>query len=125
MKPLTVTGRIIQLSNATLKRNHHLFDLDPVLPPVGKSSPPDALVKSPRPQRRRRGRVEVIVTIITCRTRCLDDDNAASGGTKALRDIIAKSIGYDDGDSRIRFEYSQCQTVGQTGCLVKIATVAP
>lgn len=89
-------------------------------PVVGKPNPPAALVKKPRPQRRRKGRVEVIASIVAFRPGCLDDDNAVSGGTKALRDAIAESLGFDDGDKRIRFQYSQCQTVGETGCLVKI-----
>lgn len=100
--------------------NPHLFGVGPVAPPVGKQDSPRSLVKRVRPQRKRQGRVEVVVSIVSCRPGCLDDDSASSGGVKALRDAIAESLGYDDGDKRIRFEYGQCETAATHGCLVKI-----
>lgn len=111
------------VSESTKRRNPELYGLCPVAAVEREPRAKDALVKVSRPQRRRRGRVEVLVTIIVFRARCLDDDNSASGGTKALRDAIAASLGYDDGDSRIRFQYGQCQTAGATGCIVRIETV--
>lgn len=120
MKPIKITGRIIEPNETVRKLNPHLFGLGAVATPVRESNSKDALVESPRPQRKRKGCVEVIVTICACRPGCLDDDSLTGGGTKALRDAIAESLGYDDGDARIRFEYGQCQVVGKQGCIVKI-----
>lgn len=61
----------------------------------------------------------VVVSLVCCRRRLLDDDNL-SGGCKALRDAIAASLGIDDGDKRIRFEYHQVITTGRPGVIVKI-----
>jgi len=108
------------VSESVKLRNPSLFGFSPVAAVVRKPNSPTPLVQSPRPQRKRKGRVEVIATIIACRPGCLDDDSLPGGGTKALRDAIAESLGYDDGDARIRFEYGQCQVVGQQGCIVKI-----
>ena len=38
--------------------------------------------------------------------RMLDDDNL-QGGFKAVRDAVARVIGVDDADKRIKFDYSQ------------------
>jgi hypothetical protein len=120
VKPLVVTGRVLN-PNETFKRlNPSLFGVGAVATTERKQDPAPALVKNPRPQRSRKGRVEVIVSIISCRPGQLDDDSASSGGVKALRDIIAETLGYDDGDRRIRFQYGQCETIGETGCLVRI-----
>lgn len=72
-------------------------------------------------QKRQKGKgsVEVVVTLIACRRRELDDDgNVAS--QKPLRDAIAGSLGIDDADRRIRFEYGQCETRAGKGVIVKI-----
>lgn len=61
----------------------------------------------------------VVVSIVSFRRIRLDDDNLV-GGCKALRDAIAKSLGLDDGDKRIWWEYSQHIGDGQRGTLVKI-----
>lgn len=90
---------------------------------VGEPRAPDALEQSPRPQRQRKSRLAIIVTIIVCRRRLMDDDNSQAGGVKALRDAIAASLGIDDGDKRIRFQYAQAQTVGEQGCIAKIECV--
>lgn len=61
----------------------------------------------------------VVVSLVCFRRRALDDDNLI-GGCKALRDAIAGSLGIDDGDKRIRFEYSQQVTSGPVGTAVRI-----
>jgi hypothetical protein len=48
----------------------------------------------------------------------LDDDNL-SGAFKSCRDQIAKEIGVDDGDDRIKFEYAQI-AVGRREYAVKV-----
>jgi hypothetical protein len=47
-----------------------------------------------------------VVTLVRIAPRALDDDNLVSG-FKALRDGIAKRLGVDDRDPRVRFVYDQ------------------
>jgi len=61
----------------------------------------------------------VVVSLVSYRRKELDSDNLV-GGLKPLRDAIANSIGIDDGDKRIRFEYGQIVTTGHEGTMVKI-----
>lgn len=56
--------------------------------------------------------------IVLCRRR-RDDDNLA-GGCKHLRDAIAKTLGVDDGDDRVRWQYGHMETRGKVGTLVRI-----
>lgn len=56
--------------------------------------------------------------MIAMRKRVLDDDNL-TGGFKALRDAIARSLGVDDGDNRIRWECRQVRSE-TTGTVVVI-----
>jgi hypothetical protein len=61
----------------------------------------------------------VVVSLVGCRRRKLDDDNFV-GACKHLRDAIAASLGLDDGDPCLRWEYSQHETRGAEGIMVKI-----
>lgn len=78
-----------------------------------------SLVKASRTRKTRKGRLAFRITIIAVGPELLDDDNCATG-SKALRDAIATSLGVDDGDGRIRFEYGSVYTAGQPGCIVHI-----
>ena len=69
-------------------------------------------------QKSKRG-LEVIVTLVAVRRHLLDDDNN-TGSLKTIRDSVAKTIGIDDGDSRIKFEYGQSKTDGEEGVIVKV-----
>jgi hypothetical protein len=108
------------VSESTRRRNPHLY------PPVGgvvagqpKHSQVSALEQIIQKRKKGKGGVEVVVTLITCRRReCDDDGNVAA--LKPLRDAIASSLGIDDGDGRIRFEYGQCETRAERGVIVKI-----
>ena len=84
--------------------------------PVGRriASPAD----SPQTGRTRR----LVVSLLGLRRRTLDDDNFV-GACKHLRDAIAASIGIDDGDKRIKFQYQQLQTKGLEGVLVHIEII--
>lgn len=81
-----------------------------------------ALVDRPKKLARGKGRVAVIVTLITCRTREVDDDNNV-GSLKPLRDAVADYIGIDDGDARFRFRYGQVCGMGDEGVIVMVETV--
>ncbi|MEM7789781.1 MAG: hypothetical protein AAF546_00135 [Verrucomicrobiota bacterium] len=63
-----------------------------------------------------------IVTLISCRVRLIEDEDNLIGGSKALRDEVAKSLGLDDSDAVIEWRYYQTKvsTRKEEGTLVKI-----
>jgi len=94
-------------------------DLRPVPPavaqPDGREALPAHAGQSRRPRR-------LVVSLIGLRRRTLDDDNF-NGACKHLRDAIAASLGIDDGDKRICWQYQQLQTKGREGVLVRIEVI--
>lgn len=70
------------------------------------------------------GQGRVLVTIVSYRRKLLDGDNL-QGGAKSLRDAIADTIGMDDADPRLKFEYAQVITTGKCGTAVKIDVTSP
>ena len=64
----------------------------------------------------------LVVSLIGLRRRTLDDDNYV-GACKHLRDDIAASLGIDDGDKRIIWQYGQQHTQGREGVLVHIEII--
>jgi len=90
-----------------------------LLPTKPKPEPLPALDRKAQNRGRSKGSVVVRVTIIRCGSRLLDDDNLCFA-YKPLRDSIATSLGIDDGDKRISFEYGQCETKGKRGTIVKL-----
>lgn len=104
-------------SESFKRLNPHLFGVGAVAPsqpkPGGLSPAPatDALEK--------RGSFSLVVSLVSFRRKLLDDDNL-SGSCKHLRDAISASLGLDDGDRRIRWEYGQVESRGKTGVAVKI-----
>lgn len=83
---------------------------------VERSAP---LVKKAQGQQGGKGSVAVVVSLIACVRKEHDFDNIC-GGCKPIVDAIAETLGIDDGDKRIKFEYGQICTKGQTGVMVKI-----
>lgn len=71
--------------------------------------------------RRRRARPLATVSIVALRARFIDDLNNEAG-CKPLQDAIAASLGIDDGDQRIRWEFGQAETRGREGVCVVIRT---
>lgn len=63
----------------------------------------------------------VVVTILACRNRLIDDDNLAAG-FKPLRDAIAETLGIDDSDPRVRWEPRQIESTKEE-TIVRIATL--
>jgi hypothetical protein len=82
-------------------------------------SPKPALDKKQRPRKKGSSRLALVCSIIACRHRLLDDDNGIAGA-KPLRDAIARMLGIDDADPRIRWEYGQLRTDGEQGTIVKL-----
>jgi hypothetical protein len=102
---------------------------NPQLYPVGrlqnsqpKSTTPQALARFTEEQQRRAQSLGVCISIITLRRRLLDSDNLV-GSCKPLRDAIARSIGLDDGDKRLRWQYEQFETKGRQGTIVRIELI--
>jgi hypothetical protein len=81
-----------------------------------------ALDQKPSRYKKRKGRLAVVVTLIACRRGELDSDNNV-GSLKGTRDAIARSLGVDDGDERVRWCYGQCRTDGETGVIVRIEAI--
>lgn len=62
--------------------------------------------------------VAIRVVLVIASKRRLDDDNL-QGACKFLRDGIAETLGTDDGDPRLTWEYHQIQSRDE-GVIVKI-----
>lgn len=65
------------------------------------------------------GDVAVIVSLIACREREIDDDSNVYS-LVPLRDAIADSLGLNDADKRIHFKYAQVVSRASVGVIVKI-----
>lgn len=107
-------------SQSTIRANS-----DPVatVPCAERERDPSPPLDSGRPVRQAgKGGVEVCVLIIGVRQRPLDDDNFQAG-CKNLRDSIAASLGCDDGDKRLLWQYAQVVTAGNEGTVVLIERV--
>lgn len=63
--------------------------------------------------------VVACVSLIRCGNKTLDSDNLL-GALKALRDTIARTLGVDDGDERVRWCYGQARAEGRKGVIVKL-----
>lgn len=85
----------------------------------GERTPVQPLVQSVQKRQKGKGAVEVLVSLITCRARETDDDNNIAE-LKPLRDAVAAELGIDDADRRIKFQYAQCETRGETGVVIRI-----
>ena len=64
------------------------------------------------------------VLIVRYGRRKLDDDNLAAS-YKNLRDAVAAQLGIDDGDARIKFDYDQVVTKGETGTHLIVTAPKP
>lgn len=104
-------------SESYRRKNPHLFRK------VEASKPePDtkqALDGGLSPQAEVQSRLEILVRMCSHRRRLLDDDNLV-GAFKPLRDEIARTVGIDDGDARIKFECYQRKTTGDEEVIVEI-----
>ena len=106
-------------SESFKRRNPHLYSVCAVETGQRKQPALRPLDKGVQKRQKGKGGVEIVVTLISCRSRELDDDGNVAA-LKPLRDSISETLGIDDGDKRIRFEYGQCETRGEQGVIVKI-----
>lgn len=110
-------------SASTIARN---LDLGQLRPRV------DEQIKGPLvgPQPTKKARAKSVarsgptlrIAIVGFSHRIKDDDNF-TGGTKPLRDSIAEWLGMSDSQKNIQWNYSQCQTSGAEGVVVKIEKI--
>jgi hypothetical protein len=106
-------------SEAFRRLNPHLFGVGAVQGAKPQPGGRDVAARSDAPKEGSPSRV--VVCLVGYRRRILDDDNFV-GASKWLRDAIAESLGVDDGDKRLRWEYSQVETRGAEGTAVLIST---
>jgi hypothetical protein len=106
-------------SESTIRRNLDVCAMDPNL---GQQTAIRALDKGIQKRQKGKGSVEIVVSLITCRRRELDDDGNVAA-LKPLRDAIAESLLLDDADKRIRFQYSQIETRTIQGVIVMIEKI--
>jgi len=108
---------ILNASESFKRLNPHLFGL--ARSPAQDRKPATTRDVLKPVKLNKRGTPIVAVSIVTFRKIVLDDDNNV-GACKALRDAIADSLGINDKDSRVRWEYGQVETRARTGTLVRI-----
>jgi hypothetical protein len=108
-------------SESTKRRNPELFngDLGSVATSRSERNKVSALDGRGKARRQRTGRVVILVSLIALRRRILDEDSAMFA-LKPLRDAIAASLGIDDADARIAWQYGQQITKGKQGVIVRI-----
>lgn len=107
------------VSEATKRLNPQLYPAGGRLAAAQPKPAPKALVKAARQHSGRKNRVDVVVTLIAARRRLCDDDNNVAS-FKPLRDAIAESIGIDDGDPRLCWQYGQVESKGRQHSIVNI-----
>lgn len=102
-----------------LDRQQNPNGVRPLASRLGQQAPVCPLDKGIQKRQKGKGGVEIVVSLIACRRRELDDDGNVAAA-KPLRDAISETLGLDDGDKRIRFEYGQIETRSSFGVIVKI-----
>lgn len=110
-----------ELPAACKKNNPQLFGMGPMAQPVTQPDTPRPLARR-RPVQKR-GEPIVVIILLRCGWRRVDDDNLA-GGFKPLRDAIARSLDIDDDDPRVLWEYAQIKTSGPKGTFVMFHSMA-
>lgn len=96
---------------------HDSATLRPVSAAVAQPHQPRPVAPADSAQKRRARRV--VISLIALRRRPLDPDNNAAS-FKHLQDAIAATIGLDDGDPRLVWQYQQMHTYGSEGVIVRI-----
>ena len=107
------------VSESCRRLNQHLFGVGAVAGSQRERHPGQALDSQPQARGHCQDGVAVRVSLIALRRRLLDGDNL-QGGFKPLRDAVAESLGLDDADNVISWEYHQMKCEGHEGAIVKI-----
>lgn len=126
MAAMDVAALVMKLpdkpSDSFKRANPHLYAVGRLETNQPKPVAPQTLVSSAGKRRKRKDGVVCVITLVALRHRLLDDDNNVAS-FKPLRDSIAKEIGVDDGDKRLRWEYGQQHTTGTEGVMVRIQSL--
>lgn len=113
----------LPVSEATRKRNPHLYPMGGVAADRTERAPLPALEQGQQKQPGRKksvgGRAQLRVELTQYRHRLLDPD-AIAAAAKPLTDAIAKRLGVDDADPVVEWEWNQVKTGGPEGVLVTI-----
>ncbi len=113
-------GDFKNASESFKRRNPHLFGaVGGLQDSIPKPDPIPALDQKSKACKRSARGVVIGVHIISVRKRILDSDNMQAG-SKGLRDAIAETLGCDDADARLQWEYHQIKTTGREGTIVNI-----
>lgn len=104
-----------------IRRDNPSVFIRAVPPKVAKPIPDKTLARDVSGQEKGDSGVAISIRLIVLTKRLMDSDNAIAC-TKPLRDCIAKSLGVDDGDKRLTWEYHQLKTSGQEGVIVTLST---
>ncbi len=108
------------LSPAAKLRNPDIFGaVGGLQNPIPKPDPIPALDKGKKTHRRSTRCVALSVLIVSVRRRTIDYANLV-GGCKGLQDAIAKTLGVDDADPCVEWEFRQIKTTGREGTIVNI-----
>ena len=113
-----VTGRKLTFSNALQRLNPDLFRVAGRVDAAKREPNPVTALGQDAPAKQA-SCCRVVVRIVSFTRRAQDSDNHQAG-CKHLRDTISRTLGIDDGDERIRFEYAQVESLNQKGTLVLI-----
>ena len=97
----------------TIRRQLATQNAAPVRPVSPAVAQPDHArqAASPHPTQARRPR-RVVISLLALRRRPLDRDNNTAS-FKHLQDAIAETLGVDDGDQRLDWQYAQMHTFAQ------------
>lgn len=102
-------------SESTIRAN---LDLGAGQDPKPQPHPLPALDQKSQVQRG--SSLGLVVSLVCFRSKLVDFDNLVAG-CKPLRDAVAATLGLDDADPRLEWEYHQIKTTGPNGVLVKVA----
>ena len=64
------------------------------------------------------------VFIVSIRKKLVDEHDNLRTGAKPLVDTISATLGFDDADPRISWEYGQIKTTGKPGTIIKIERIS-
>lgn len=110
-------------SQSTIARNQDAPGLDRVVPKIEQPEPGRTLEQNISTRQGRKkgvGQSGVRVTLIAVVRRQIDEHDNLRHGFKPLVDLIARELGLDDADPRIRWQYGQQITSGKQGTIVMI-----
>jgi hypothetical protein len=112
-------AQIPQGSEDYRRLNPHIFGVRSVQAEKPKHNADKALARTSQKCTPVAQGLAICVSLVVLSRRLMDSDNL-SGSCKSLRDAIAASLGIDDGDEAVTWEYGQMRTDGEQGVLVKI-----